>query len=319
MAKNLQELPRFADRLTYLYVERARIEQAHKSIALEQFDGTTEVPVAGLAVLILGPGTTITHAAIRTLAESNCQVLWAGENGVRFYAQGFGGTRQAKNILHQARLVSNELTRLQVVIRMYCQRFDEPVPGQVTLQQLRGMEGIRVRQAYAEAAKAHGIEWHGRSYDREKWDYSDPINRALSAGNSCLYGLVSAALLSAGYSTALGFIHTGKQLSFVYDIADLYKADYIIPLAFQLAAQKPPEIDRAVRIECRRLFAQKRLIEKIIPDVARVLDVPVAELDLEGDPYAEDAALPAEWWDPKTLATDVPIEKILCGHWHTPE
>lgn len=311
MTINLQELPRFGDRLTYLYVERARIDQDQKAIAIHQFDGTTQVPVASLAVLLLGPGTTLTHAAVKTLAENNCLVLWTGENAVRFYAQGFGGARHARNIQHQARLVSNELTRLQVVIRMYCHRFSDPIPGNSTLQQLRGMEGIRVRKAYAEAAQAAGIEWHGRSYDRANWNHADPINRALSAGNSCLYGLAAAAILSAGYSPALGFIHVGKQLSFVYDIADLYKADYIFPVAFQIAAQKPPEIERIVRLECRKLFAQRKLIEKIVPDIAQLLEVPVESIDADGDPYSEDAAQPAQWWDPKTLSTELPIEQVL--------
>ena len=140
--QNLQELPRFGDRLSYLYVERARVDQNGKAIALHQFDGTTQVPVASLAVLMLGPGTTLTHAAVKTLAENNCLVLWTGENAVRFYAQGFGGARHARNIQHQARLVSNELTRLQVVIRMYCYRFPDPVPGNVTLCHRRSESAV---------------------------------------------------------------------------------------------------------------------------------------------------------------------------------
>jgi CRISP-associated protein Cas1 len=309
--QNLQELPRFGDRLSYLYVERARVDQDGKAIAIHQVDGTAQVPIASLAVLMLGPGTTLSHAAVKTLAENNCLVLWTGEHAVRFYAQGFGGARHARNIQHQARLVSNELTRLQVVIRMYCHRFPDPIPGNFTLQQLRGMEGIRVRKAYAEAAAAAGIEWKGRSYERGNWDHADPVNRALSAGNSCLYGLAAAAILSAGYSPALGFIHVGKQLSFVYDIADLYKAEHIIPMVFRIAAQNPPELERVVRLECRKLFAEHKLIEKIVPDIAKLLQVPTEELDAEGDPYAEDAAQPAPWWDPKTLSTEMPIEQVL--------
>lgn len=311
MAINLQELPRFGDRISYLYVQHARIEQDERAIAIHEPDGTTQVPIAALAVLMLGPGTTLTHAAVKTLAENNCLVLWTGENAVRFYAQGFGGARHARNIQHQARLVSNELTRLQVVIRMYCHRFSNPVPGNVTVQQLRGMEGIRVRQSYADAAKAAGIEWHGRSYDRTNWNGADPVNRALSAGNSCLYGLAAAAILSAGYSPALGFIHVGKQLSFVYDIADLYKAEHIIPMAFRVAARNPPEIERVVRLECRKIFAEARLMDKILPDLAGLLKVKEQELDAEGDPYAEDAAEPAAWWTPRILSTDMPIEQVL--------
>ena len=163
---NLHDLPRFDDKLTYLYVEHAVVDQEDKAIAIHRADGTSSVPVAALAVLILGPGTKITHEAVKTAAENNCLILWAGEHAVRFYAQGMGGTRHSRNLIRQAQLVSNPITRLQVVVRMYCLRFhDQPDPN-LTLQQLRGREGIRVRQSYADAAKAHGIEWQGRSYKR---------------------------------------------------------------------------------------------------------------------------------------------------------
>ncbi len=308
---NLQELPRFGDKLSYLYVEHAVIEQEDKAIALWQESGVTSVPIAALAVLLLGPGTKITHAAIRALADNNCLVCWCGEDAVRFYACGAGGTRSARNLLAQARLVVNEVTRLQVVVRMYCLRFDEPPDPGLTLQQLRGKEGIRVRQAYTEAAKAHGVDWRGRSYQRQEWDFADPVNRALSAANACLYGLCHAAILSGGYSPALGFIHTGKQLSFVYDIADLYKAAHIIPLAFALAKADPPELEREVQQECRRQFKSARLMERILPDIAHVLDVPTAPEEALIEEFAGDESRPAQWWTPDTLPVDLPIGRIL--------
>jgi CRISPR-associated protein Cas1 len=308
---NLQELPRFSDKLSYLYVDKAVIEQEAKSIALWQQDGVTSVPAAGLAVLLLGPGTKITHEAVKTLADNNCLIAWCGEDAVRFYAAGCGGTRSARNLLTQARLVTNEVTRLQVVVRMYCIRFpDVPDPG-LTLQQLRGMEGIRVRQAYAQAAKATGIEWQGRSYKRQEWNAADPVNRALSAANACLYGLVHAAVISGGYSPALGFVHTGKHLSFVYDIADLYKVEHTIPLAFDLAKVNPPQLEREVRMECRRRFNAAHLMEKILPDIAKVLAVPVAEEEQLIDEFGGDESRPAEWWQPVTLNADLPIGQIL--------
>ena len=307
--KNLHELPKFADQLSFLYVEHAAIDQADKAIALHQADGDTAVPVAGLSLLMLGPGTRITHAAIRSLADNNCLLVWCGEFGVRFYCQGLGGARNSRNLIQQARLVSNDLTRLQVVIRMYCRRFAETVDGGLTLQQLRGKEGIRVRQAYADAAKAHGVEWKGRSYDRGKWDYADPVNRCLSAANSCLYGLVHAAILSGGYSPALGFIHTGKQLSFVYDVADLYKVDFTVPIAFRIAAEGGGELERRVRIACRDAFKDGSLMQRILPDISHCLNVS-AEPGL-ADEYAEDEARPAEWWQPATVPADLPIGRVL--------
>jgi len=308
--KDLHELPRFADKLSYLYVEHAVVDKKDKAIAVHREDGTTPVPAAGLSTLILGPGTSITHAAVRTLADNNCLVIWCGEHGVRFYAQGLGGARHSRNLIRQARLVSNDVTRLQVVVRMYVHRFGEAVDPTITLQQLRGKEGVRVRQSYADASSATGVPWHGRSYKRDKWENADPVNRALSAGNACLYGLVHAAILSAGYSPALGFIHTGKQLSFVYDIADLYKADHIFPLAFRMAADGPADIERRVRISCRDHFRKTRLIEQILPDIRKVLDIDEKEADSD-DEYATDAARPGDWWQPETIPAETPIGSIL--------
>jgi CRISPR-associated protein Cas1 len=309
--QNLQELPRFGDKLSYLYVEHAVVDRHEKAIAVHRADGSTAVPAASLAVLLLGPGTTITHAAVHTLAENNCQVLWCGEHGVRFYAQGLGGARHSRNLIRQAALVSNDLTRLQVVIRMYCMRFDEKFDEDLTLQQLRGKEGVRVRQAYAQASQRYNVPWEGRSYQRASWNAADPVNRALSAANACLYGLVHAAILSGGYSPALGFIHCGKQLSFVYDVADLYKVDYTIPIAFAVAAENPPELERRVRISCRDRFREARLMERVLPDIAKALDVP--EKERAEDEFAADGAMPAGLWQPQsaTFSDDTPIAQVL--------
>jgi CRISPR-associated protein Cas1 len=309
--QNLQELPRFADKLSYLYVEHAVVDRHEKAIAVHRADGSIAVPAASLAVLLLGPGTTVTHAAVHTLADNNCQVLWCGEHGVRFYAQGLGGARHSRNLIRQAALVSNDLTRLQVVIRMYCMRFDEQIDGDLTLQQLRGKEGVRVRQAYAEASQRFGVPWEGRSYERSAWNAADPVNRALSAANACLYGLVHAAILSGGYSPALGFIHCGKQLSFVYDVADLYKADYTIPAAFAIAAENPADLERQVRISCRDRFREARLMERILPDIVKALDV--SEKELAEDEFAADAARPAGLWQPQSasFSDSTPIGQVL--------
>lgn len=308
MKTSLFDIGRFEDRLSFLYVDRAVIRHTTNAIAIHEFDGVTDVPVSSLATLMLGPGTKITHEAIKALADNNCLVIWAGEFGIRFYACGMGGSRHSRNTLRQARLALNERARLQVVVRMYCARFaDEAIDPAMTLQQLRGKEGIRVREAYAAASKATGVPWRGRNYERKEWIAGDPVNRALSAANACLYGLVHAAILSAGYSPAIGFIHSGKQLSFVYDIADLYKVDLTIPLAFETAARDPAQIEREVRISVRRRFHRAKLLKRILPDIRRCLEV-TAE---ERDEYAEDPAKPAELWEPRAFASDTPIREIL--------
>ncbi|MCC6240769.1 MAG: type I-E CRISPR-associated endonuclease Cas1 [Phycisphaerales bacterium] len=309
---NLQELPRFDDKLTYLYIEHAAVDREDKALCFHHPDGTVSVPAAALAVLLLGPGTSITHEAVKTAADSNCLLIWTGEHAIRFYAHGQGGTRHSRNLLRQAALLSNPLTRLQVVVRMYLKRFNDAEPNalnSLTLQQLRGREGIRVRQAYADASAAHGIQWSGRNYQRRDWNASDPVNRALSAANACLYGLCHAAVLSGGYSPALGFIHTGKQLSFIYDIADLYKVDFTIPLAFNIIAEGQQDIERRVRMACRDRFRAGKLNRRILPDIASILAMEPATASQ--DQFDEDPALPADWWTPAGFGTQTPIQQIL--------
>ncbi|MCA9878631.1 MAG: type I-E CRISPR-associated endonuclease Cas1 [Thermomicrobiales bacterium] len=292
---DLRTLPKVRDSLSYLYVEHCRIEQEAKAIALHDVDGKTPVPCAALLLLMLGPGTSISHAAVRVLAESGCLVAWVGEEGVRFYAQGLGETRSAHGLLRQAHLCANPVTRLEVVMRMYRMRFREELPQGLTLQQIRGKEGIRVREAYARASRETGVPWRGRSYRRDGWQAADAVNQALSAANSCLYGVCHAAIVAAGYSPGLGFIHTGKMLSFVYDIADLYKPEITIPAAFRAAAEGEQGVESRTRHACRDLFRAQRLLARIVPDIQAALAVGG---DGESD-FDWDAAAPGGLWNPE--------------------
>ena len=293
---DLHVLPKVRDMLSFVYIEHGRIDQHDRAIAVHDDEGVTPIPIASTAVLLLGPGTRVTHAAMVALADNNALAIWVGEEGVRCYAQGLGGTRSSAALLHQAALVSNEASRLEVVKRMYRLRFHEEVEDGLSVEQLRGMEGVRVRNTYARISRETGVAWSGRNYDRGSWATADPVNRALSAANSCLYGICQAAILSIGLSPALGFIHTGKQLSFVYDVGDLYKTELTIPLAFSLAAENPPELERACRLRCRDLFKEKKLLQRIVPDLRAVLNEPDEE---EGD-FTPDAdpALPTALWTP---------------------
>lgn len=293
--KDLHVLPKVRDSFTYLYAEHCKIEQDEKSIALFDSDGKTQVPCASLTTLFAGPGTSLTHSAIKTLVENGCLVMWTGEMGVRFYASGMGETRSARNLLHQARLCVVPSLRLEVVRRMYEMRFADELPAELTLQQIRGREGIRVRESYARASRETGVEWSGRSYNRGDWRAADPINRALSSANSCLYGICQAAIVSAGYSPALGFIHTGKMLSFVYDIADLYKADVTIPLAFRIVAEGEHNLESRVRKTCRDAFYESRILQKIIPDIEQALNITIPP-ELLND-FDTDEAAPGGLWD----------------------
>lgn len=297
--KDLHLLPKVRDSLSFLYVEHCRIDQEAKAIALHDADGKVPVPCAALTTLLLGPGTSITHAAVRALAENGCLVIWTGEEGVRLYATGMGETRSARNLLHQARLWGDPSTRLEVVKRLYRMRFRETLDPHLSLEQLRGKEGIRVREAYARASRATGVPWRGRSYRQDRWGEADPVNRALSCANSCLYGVCHAAIVSAGYSPALGFIHTGKMLSFVYDIADLYKADVTVPIAFRVVAEGETSLETRVRRACRDAFRSARLLQRIVPDIERALDLGRELETAAGLDFDSNAALPGGLWDPE--------------------
>ena len=272
--RTLHELPRFRDRWSYIYLEKGRMEVSGSGLRFYQKgqDGVVPIPIDQLAVVMLGPGTTITHAAVKALAQNNSLLAWTGEQGVRLYAANTGGTFSARRLIRQAALVSNERTRLEVARRMYQFRFRERLPDDASIEAIRGMEGIRVRRAYAEAALEYGVEWKGRNYDQNDWFQADPINRALSTATACLYGVCHAGILSAGYSPALGFIHTGKMLSFVYDIADLYKTKIVVPLAFRIVSEGAGNLERTVRLACRDAFAASRIMNRILPDIAEVLD-----------------------------------------------
>jgi len=292
MPADLHLLPKFRDRLSYLYVEHVTVDREANSIALYAKDGDdlvmTQAPVCDIALLMLGPGTRLSHAAMDVLSRNNCLVAWTGEEGVRMYAFGTGGTHSAARLLRQATLVSDPALRLQTVRRLYGMRFPEAVDPDVTIEQLRGKEGYRVRAQYKELAEKFGIEWEGRSYDRNKWKGADAPNRALSAANACLYGVCHAAVLGMGFSPALGFIHTGKQLSFIYDLADLYKLDLSVPVAFEAAAAGAEDIDRRVRISLRDRFRESRFMERVADDLMAIFGADEEDAEV----YDEDPAKP---------------------------
>lgn len=302
--KDLHVLPRLRDSLSYLYVEHARVEQSNHAIDTYDKEGVTHVPIAALTVLMLGPGTTITHAAVKSLADNGCLVNWVGEDGARFYAHGTGETRKAYHLLRQAELSCDPVRRLRIVEKMYRFRFDELLEPGLSLQIIRGREGARVRKAYAAAGEKFGVRWVARNYDRTNWAGADPLNRALSSANACLNALCHAAIVSGGYSPALGFIHTGKQLSFVYDVADLYKVDVTIPVAFKTVSEGTHKLETRVRQNCRHAFKEVRLLERILPDIDALLEIPSDQAEeREADP--SDDAKPEEWWTPPANADTI--------------
>jgi CRISPR-associated protein Cas1 len=295
--KDLHILPKVRDSWSYLYAEHCVVEQDDFAIALFDKNGKTPVPCASLSLLMLGPGTSITHAAIRALADNGCLVAWAGEAGVRFYAQGLGETRSSANLLRQAALHADAEQRLHVVRQMYTMRFPDPLDPTLTLKQIRGKEGIRIRDTYARWSRETGVKWDGRAYKQSDWRHATPINRALSAANSCLYGVVHAAIIAAGYSPALGFIHTGKMLSFVYDVADLYKAEITIPAAFRCTAAGEQKLESRVRHICRDQIREQKMLPRIVEDLDKLFAGGAATTERETERFDRFDAQPGELWD----------------------
>ncbi|NJD04866.1 MAG: type I-E CRISPR-associated endonuclease Cas1 [Methylococcaceae bacterium] len=278
------------ERVSLLFIEYGEIDVLDGAFVVIDKNGVrTHIPVGSIACLMLEPGTRVSHRAAALAARVGTLLVWVGEAGVRVYSSGQPGGARADRLLYQAKLALDPDLRLKVVRKMYEVRFGEKPPERRSVEQLRGIEGARVRKMYELLAKRYGVKWKQRNYDVEEWDSADVANRCLSSATSCLYGITEAAVLAAGYAPAVGFIHTGKPLSFVYDIADLYKFDTVVPVAFKIAAKDPPNAEREVRLACRDMFRQTHLLQKIIPDIEDVLSAG----GIEPPEAPEDAVGPA--------------------------
>lgn len=274
---NTPELPRLKpiplkERVSLFFVERGHIDVRDGAFVIIDKRGVrTHLPIGGVACLMLEPGTRISHRAVELAARVGTLLVWVGEGGVRVYAAGQPGGARSDRLLYQAQLALEESSRLKVVRKMYALRFGEEPPARRSVEQLRGLEGTRVKEMYKLLAKQYRVAWSYRKYDPKDWGAGDLPNQCLSAATAALYGVTEAAVLAAGYSPAIGFIHTGKPLSFVYDIADVFKFETVVPLAFKIAAQNPPNPEREVRLACRDIFRQTRLLSRIIPSIEDIL------------------------------------------------
>jgi CRISP-associated protein Cas1 len=264
------ELGRFSDRLSFFYVEHARVDRESNAVVFWREKSTTHVPAAVLGALLLGPGTRITHAAVTLLAQSGCSIVWVGEEGVRLYAGAIATARSSALLLRQAALVSNPRSRVRVARDMYAMRFPGEDVSRLSTQKLRGREGARVRACYRLHSARTGVPWVSRSYNRGDWKAADPVNRALSAANAALYGVTHAAILHIGCSPGLGFIHTGHLLSFVYDIADLYKAEITIPAAFDVAVESTDRVGSRARHAVRDRVVEADLLPRVVADIKKL-------------------------------------------------
>lgn len=271
----LTELPKISDRVSFIYVERAKINRVDSAITILDYRGTVRLPAAMIGVLLLGPGTDISHRAIELIGDTGTTVIWVGERGVRFYAGGTPLAHSTKFLEKQETLVSNNRTRLDVARKMYEMRFKGEEVSKFTMQQLRGREGARIRKVYRKLSKEYKVEWSGREYKVDDYDDGTPVNKALSAANVSLYGVCHSVIAALGMSPGLGFVHTGHDKSFVYDIADLYKAEITIPIAFKIAseANENDDVGTLARLAVRDKMVDGKLLKRIVDDLQFLMKV----------------------------------------------
>jgi len=298
------------DRVSMIFLQYGQIDVIDGAFVLIDKTGIrTHIPLGSVACIMLEPGTRVSHAAAKLAATAGTLLVWVGEAGVRLYASGQPGGARSDKLLYQAKLALEPELRLKVVRKMFELRFGEEAPSRRSVDQLRGIEGTRVRATYKLLAQQYGVKWHGRRYDPKDWSKGDKVNQCISAATSCLYGITEAAILAAGYAPAIGFLHTGKPLSFVYDIADIIKGflhsgkplsfvydiadiikfETVVPKAFEIAAKNPLEPDREVRLACRDIFRSSRTLRNLIPLIEDVL----AAGEIEPPPPPEGSQPPA--------------------------
>jgi len=278
------------DRVSIIFIEKGNLDVLDGAFVVVDKNGIrTHIPVGGVSCMMLEPGTRVSHAAVTLASRVGCLLVWVGDGGVRLYASGQPGGARADRLLYQAKLALDDTARLKVVRKMYKMRFKEEPPARRSVEQLRGIEGVRVRKMYELLAKQYRVTWKSRNYDHRKWESGDIPNRCLSSATACLYGICEAAILAAGYAPAVGFIHTGKPQSFVYDIADIFKFETVVPVAFRIASRKPPDPERQVRLACRDAFRQSKLLRRIVPKIEEVLSA--GEIPM---PTAHEESVPIE-------------------------
>lgn len=274
------------DRWTPIYLEYGRIEVDDSSIKWIASDGlVTRLPIATISALILGPGTTITHAAVKAAAQCNCPLFWLGEDGLRFYAYGITPNHDNSMARIHASAWANARARNEIARRMFVHRFPQASIFGMNIKQLRGMEGKRVRETYATLGAKYGVTWKGRDYNTANWNLSDGINRALSASNSSLYSLTAAVCCSMGFIPQLGFVHAAGTLPFIYDAADLYKHETSWPAAFEALSIDPSDDGTLVRKLLKQKIEETRMLKRMPDDLKKLFDGLGEEADDAPEPH----------------------------------
>lgn len=270
-------LPRMEDRLSFLYVERAVVNRDGNALTIQDSRGTVHVPATQLSVVLLGPGTKVTYAAMALLGDAGTSAVWVGEKGVRYYAHGRPAAKTSRFAEAHARLWSNQRSRLRCARAMYSMRFPGEDVATLTMSQLRGREGARMKKVYAAEARRTGVAWRRRDYDPNDFESGDPINKALTEASAALYGIAHAVIIGLGFIPSLGIVHTGTDRAFVYDIADLYKAEIAIPAAFDAVAASPDGDELNVRRRVRDKVVGAKLMQRMARDLQTLMEIPTED------------------------------------------
>ncbi|MEV5574470.1 type I-E CRISPR-associated endonuclease Cas1e [Spirillospora sp. NPDC052269] len=296
-ASTPRELTRMGDRISFIYLERCTLHREDNAITAEDADGIIHIPSATIGTLLLGPGTRVTHQAMSLLGDSGAGVVWVGEQGVRFYSGGRSLTRSSHLVEAQATKWANRRTRLDVARAMYRLRFPGEDPSRFTRHELLGHEGQRVKDCYRREATRVGITWHGRNYVPGAFDVGDAANQAVTAAAQCMYGIAQTTVAALGCAPGLGFIHSGHELAFVLDIADLYKTEIAIPVALETAAASADDVGARTRRAIRDRVNDVSLLRRCVNDIKHLLlpDAP------DGDPTGAE-------FDQVTLQSDNGLE-----------
>lgn len=268
-------LPQIKDKYPFIYLERGRLEIDDSSVKWIDCEcNVVRLPIATINCLLLGPGTSVTHEAIKVMAAANCSVCWVGEDSLLFYAVGQTPTATTRNLRAQMLLATDPKKSLEVARRMFARRFPDTNLAVKTFKEMMGMEGYRVRQFYEQKAQQYQVGWKGRRFEPGKFEMSDITNQILTAANAALYGILSSAIHSMGYSPHIGFVHSGCPLPFVYDMADLYKEELCIDLAFSLTLEMAGRYNKhKVATAFRKRVIAMDLLSKISVDVGVMLGV----------------------------------------------
>lgn len=273
---------RLEDRVSFLCLEHCAIRQDKTGVVALSADPEEEgefirryvqIPVSGLAVLQLGPGTSITAAAMTSCTRAGATVLFTGGGGVPSYAQSVPLTSSARWAIAQAKLVASERNQRKAAITLYRRQLGSDItPEETSINVMRGLEGRVMKIKYREEAR----KWNVRSFRRDT-AADDPVNLGLNLANSILYGCAAAACASIGVNPALGVIHRGNSRSLLFDLADLYKPTVSIPVAF--AAHAEPDPLAFVRSEVRTQIHRQDMLKKMLQVLMEILEPHLPERD----------------------------------------